>query len=91
MIKHVYAEIFEFNFDDPEDFQQDGIKVCLYCKYFDSHCSFYISLPVLPGQYETVNFYFVDAKMGTHHFWIKRMDREIGKDGIVTLWLTVGT
>jgi len=72
MIKDVYEDIFVLNFDHPALFQQDGIKVCLYCKYFDSHCSFCISLPVLPREHETVNFYFVNARMGTHHFWIKR-------------------
>ena len=47
-LKEIYEEIFELNFDKPELFQDDGVKVCLYMKHYDNSCSFYTTFPFLP-------------------------------------------
>ena len=87
-LKAIYEQIFELNFDKPELFQKNGVKVCMYMRYFDSSCTFYTSLPVLPREFETVNFPFAKAKTGTERYWVKRVEHEISGDiADVTLWL----
>lgn len=87
-IKEIYEQIFELNFDKPELFQNNGIKVCMYMRHYDSSCSFYTTLPVLPREFETINFPFAKAKTGTERFWVKRVEHEITEDiAVVTLWL----
>jgi len=86
-IKKIYEDIFELNFEHPEYFQKPGIKVCFYCSYYDSHCSFYTFLTATPREYETVNFSFVKAKVGSDRFWVKRIEHEIAGDTVITIWL----
>jgi len=91
-IKEIYEQIFELNYDKPELFQNNGVKVCMYVRYYDSSCSFYTTLPVLPREFETINFPFAKGKTGTERFWVKRIEHEITEDiAAVTLWLDGGT
>jgi len=86
-LKSIYEDIFDFNFEHPEYFQKDGIKVCLYFNYFDSHCGIYASLPAVPREFESVDFLFVKAKVGCDRFWVKKVQHEIAEDVVVTVWL----
>jgi len=91
-IKEIYEQIFELNFDKPELFQNNGVKVCMYIRYYDSSCSFYTTLAVLPREFETISFPFVKGKVGTERFWVKKVEHEINENGSsVTLWLDGGT
>jgi len=76
-----------WDYNHPAYFQKEGIKVCLYCSYYDSHCSFYTSLPAIPREYEMVNFSFVKAKVGIDHFWVKRIEHEIKDEVVVSISL----
>lgn len=90
-LKEIYEQIFELNFDKPKLFLNNGIKVCLVMKYFDSSCSIYTSLPSLPREFERVSFPFIKGKVGTDHFWVRKIEHEIVEDSaIVTLWLEGG-
>jgi hypothetical protein len=90
-IKEIYQEIFELNYDKPELFQQEGIKVTLYMKAYDNHCSFYTSLPVLPREFETLRFPFAHGKVGIDYFWVKKVEHEIVENSaVITLWLEGG-
>lgn len=90
-IHEIYDDIFELNYDEPTLFQKDGVKVALYMKHYDDACTFFTSLPVIPRQYETVRFHFVQAKMGLDYYWVKKVEHAI-EDGNaeVTLWLQGG-
>src|SRR5688572_4361075 len=87
-IKEIYEEIFELNFDKPELFQGNGLKVGMYIRYYDDGCTIYTTMPVLPREFETVKIPFVKGKVGTDHFWVKKVEHEIEDDvAEVTLWL----
>lgn len=80
-LREIYEDIFQLNDDNPELFYLKGhVQVELHFKYFDSTCSFKISLPVLPRQYETVDFFFIKAKIGFHIFWVKDIQHIIGEN-----------
>ncbi|MBC8048322.1 MAG: hypothetical protein H7Y00_16095 [Fimbriimonadaceae bacterium] len=90
-LKKIYEQIFELNFNKPELFQKNGIKVDMYISHYDSSCSFYLSLPILPREFETFRFPFVKGKVGTDYFWVKKVEHEIVEDiASVTLWLVAG-
>jgi hypothetical protein len=90
-INEIYHEIFELNYDKPELFQRDGIKVILYMNSYDSHCSFYTTMPVVPREFEALRFPFAHGKIGTDYFWVKKVEHEIEADTTtVTLWLEGG-
>jgi len=91
-IKIIYEEIFELNFDKPELFQGDGIRLSMYIRHYDNGCTIYTSLPVLPREFETIRFPFVKGKVGTDQFWVKKVEHQIEDDiATVTLWLDGGT
>lgn len=91
-IKEIYEAIFTLNSDKPGLFQGDGVKLCMYIRNYDDRCSFHTSLSVLPREFESVNFPFVKAKVGTDRFWVKKVVHEIEKDSAtVTLWLDGST
>ena len=91
-IKEIYEEIFELNYDKPELFQENEVNLCMYIRHYDSGCSFYTSLPILPREFETIRFPFVKGKVGADHFWVKKVEHEIVDDiATVTLWLDGGT
>ena len=90
-IADIYQDIFEINWDKPELFYGSGVKVTLYMKHYDDHCSFCITMPVVPREFEEVRFYFAKAKMGIDFFWVKKVEHEVRDDGIeVTIWLQGG-
>jgi len=90
-INEIYQEIFELNYDKPELFQGDGIKVTLYMKSYDNHCSFDTTIPVVPREFETLRFPFVHGKVGIDYFWVKKVEHEIGDNSYtVTIWLEGG-
>ena len=76
-IKEIYEQIFELNYDKPELFQGNGVKVGMYMKHYDSSCIFYISLPALPREFETIRFPFAKAQVGVDHFWVKKVEHEV--------------
>ena len=39
------ANFFEINWDKPEVFYGSGVKVTLYMKHYDDHCSFCTTMP----------------------------------------------
>jgi hypothetical protein len=70
-LREIYDGIFELNEEQPQLFYLAGnIKVEFYLKYFDSHCSFITSLPAVPRMHESIDFFFVKAKMGISSFWV---------------------
>ena len=90
-IKEIYEEIFELNFNKPELFQNEGIKVSLLMKHHDNSCNIDTSMPVLPREFELIRFPFVKAKIGTEYFWVKRVEHEIVENNTtITLWLEGG-
>lgn len=87
----IYEDIFELNYDRPELFQQAGIPVTLYMKHYDDSCMFNLSLVALPREYETFNFFFVKAKVGIDHFWVNKVEYDVGVESTsVTIWLKGG-
>ena len=79
-LREIYEDIFELNEVDPQLFYLKGdVQVEFHFKYFDSYCSFKTTLPVLPRQYETFDFFFVKAKMGISSFWVKDVCHIIGE------------
>ena len=90
-IHEIYHDIFELNNDEPSLYQKEGIKVALYMKHYDDACTFLINLPVIPREYETIRFHFVQAKMGIDYFWVKKIEHTIDNENAeVTLWLQGG-
>ncbi len=91
-IKDIYQGIFELNDEKPEIFQRDGeFKVRLIARYFDSSCSFALSLPVLPREFEQFNFYFFRGVVGTDYFWVKKIQYDMEDDQVnILVWLEAG-
>lgn len=90
-IKKIYDQIFDLNFNHPELFQTNGIKVYMYIRNYDDHCSFYVSLPGLPREFESVSFPFVKSKVGSDFFWVKKIEHELSEDNFtVSIWLIGG-
>lgn len=51
----------------------------------------YISLPMLPGVYDTVRCPFIKAKVGIDYFWVRKIEHEIENDHVVVVvWLSGG-
>lgn len=91
-IKEIYEEIFELNYNKPELFQRDGVKLSMYMQHYDNGCTFYTSLPVLPREFETLRFPFVKSKVGIEYFWVKKVEHEIVENtSNVTIWLHGGS
>lgn len=90
-LHEIYEDILELNDEEPSLFQKDGIKVAFYMKNYDNGCTFLISLPVVPREYETIRFHFVKAKMGIDYFWVKKIEHTLDDENVkVTLWLQGG-
>lgn len=81
-IKQIYKQIIELNSEKPELFQENQIKVCMIIQHFDNLCFFYLFLPVLPREYETISIPFLRAKLGTSTFWVKQVEYEVDKNKI---------
>jgi hypothetical protein len=70
-LREIYDDLLELNEAQPSLFYFPGnIEVELYFHYYDSHCSFKTSLPVVPRKYEMFEFHFIKAKLGVHFFWV---------------------
>lgn len=90
-INEIYEDILTLNFDHPELFQKDGIKLKFYMKYYDNYCTFYSAMPVVPREFETVNLLFFKGKVGEDHFWVKKVEHQMEEDTVeITVWLEVG-
>ncbi len=90
-MREIYEEIFDLNYDRPELFQKEGVKVCLYFSHYDNGCTFYTSLPAVPREFETVRFPFVKGKVGIDFFWVKNVEHEIIEDVTsISIWLSGG-
>ena len=80
-LRDIYEDIFQLNEVKPELFYVSGdVLVEFYFKYYDSRCMFKTSLPMLPRLHETLDFFFVKAKMGMSSFWVKDVQHFIGED-----------
>lgn len=87
-IKEIYEEIFELNSEKPELFRSEGIQVYLIMHRYDSSGYFFTSLPVLPREYESFDFPFIKAKLGTDQFWIKRIGHSLfDSEVVIDIWL----
>lgn len=64
-------DIFELNNSKPALFQKEGIKIALRFRQYDNCCIFYLSLPVIPREFESFHFYFAKGKIGASKFWVK--------------------
>lgn len=90
-IREIYKDIFELNYEMPELFQTEGVKLTMYMKHYDSGCSFYTAMPIIPREFETLCFSFVQGIMGTVHFWVKKVEHSIeGNEVEITIWLEGG-
>lgn len=80
-LREIYEGIFELNELQPQLFYLKGnVKVEFYIKYFDSYCSFIASLPAVPRMHESIDFFFVKAKIGISSFWVKDVRHIIGEN-----------
>ncbi|WP_379968434.1 hypothetical protein [Epilithonimonas sp. UC225_85] len=71
-LQEIYDGILELNENYPDLFYaEQGIQVELYIRYYDSYCSFWLTLPAIPRAYETFEFFFIKAKTGWTTFWVK--------------------
>jgi len=85
-LREIYEDIFELNESQPQLFYFAGnITVEFYVKYFDSYCSFKTALPALPRLYESFDFFFIKAKMGTSLFWVRDVQHIIGENDAYVL------
>jgi len=85
-IKNIYEDIFILNAERPDLFYTGGIKIYMNAKHYDNRCAFQMSLMVVPREFETMVFYFFNAKVGTGRFWVKNINHEIEND-IITVYL----
>ena len=86
-IKDIYEEIFDLSYDKPHLFQKNGIGVSLHLKSYDNFCTFNTCMPVIPREFEEIEFPFVKAKIGTARFWVKKVQHEIADTTSVAVWL----
>ncbi|MBK9221930.1 MAG: hypothetical protein IPO16_07370 [Saprospiraceae bacterium] len=87
-LKQIYEQIFERNSNRPELFRNNGLKVCMYMNHNDNSCYINTSLPTLPREFETISFPFAKGKVGTDHFWVKKVEHVIVEDSVeVIIWL----
>jgi len=89
-IHDIYEEIFDLNYDKPHLFQKNGIGARLHIKSYDDFCIFNTSMPVIPREFEEIEFPFVKAKIGTARFWVKKVRHEIADAISVEIWLQDG-
>ena len=77
-LQEIYEGILKLNESNPELFYtESGIQVELHIRYYDSYCSFWLTLPVIPRVYESFEFFFIKAKMGWTTFWVKDVQYSI--------------
>ena len=82
-LREIYDDIFELNEAKPELFKLGGDnKVEFYFRDGDNYCMFKISLATLPREYETFDFFFVKARIGTSLFWVKDVGHYVTENGI---------
>ena len=81
-LREIYDDIFDLNYDRPDLFQSDGIKVELYIKHFDNYSFFNLTMSVVPSEFETIRFPFVRAQVGTDNLWVKKVEHLIEENNI---------
>lgn len=80
-LRQIYDDIIELNFEKPDLFcSASKIKVQLHMKAFDNYCSLFVSLPVLPREFESFRFSFVRGALGIDFFWVKKVEYLIEDD-----------
>lgn len=80
-LREIYNDILELNELKPQLFCFSGdVQVQFQFKYFDNYGSFTTSLAVTPRIYETVDFFFIKAEIGSSSFWVKDVRHIIGED-----------
>lgn len=90
-LKEIYEDILELNELQPELFYSSGdVKIEFYMKYYDSYCSFLTSLAGVPRMYESIEFFFIKAKMGISFFWVKDVKYKIGDNETSVLIILEG-
>jgi hypothetical protein len=76
-IRLIYDDIFELNYDNPEKFMTEGIPCELHFKNYDDFASMRVWLNAIPRKYESLQFYFLKAKIGTDRFWVHNVTHDI--------------
>lgn len=82
-IKNIYDDIFTLKFERPELFYTEGIKVFLGFRHYDNYCLFKMSLPMLSREFEQIDFYFLNAKLGSSTFWVKKVKYNLENDTVI--------
>lgn len=91
-IAQVYEDILTLNTERPELFQKEGHKVTLIFRFYDNSCMFYTGMNAIPREFERLSFYFVNAKVGSSSYWVKRVEHQIEKgQQEISIWLEAGS
>ena len=75
-IADIYEDLYSLNETEPELFQSLGIKHELHFRHYDDRGFFTLWLPQTPKEFESFNFFFIKAKVGTSRFWVKEVRHE---------------
>jgi len=87
-IRQIYEDIFELNENQPQLFQTEGMKVTFTVKNRDNYCYFNTCLPAIPREFESIQFHFIHAKMGTGRFWVKNIEHSI-QESIISITINL--
>lgn len=91
-LREIYEDILKLNELQPKLYCLPGnVQVEFHFKYFDNHGSFTTSLAAIPRIYETVDFFFIKAKIGSSSFWVKDVRHILGEDKTYVLIILSGT
>lgn len=78
-LKEIYEDLLELNELKPQLFYSSAnVKIEFCMRYFDNHFTFLSPLTVVPRMYESIDFFFIKAKMGISSFWVKDVQYTIG-------------
>lgn len=91
-IAEAYNDILELHLIDPDLFTESvGIRQHYFVKNYDDVTNLTMSLPTVPRIYEEVRIQFLNAKLGTSHFYVSHVDYEITSAGMqASVWLRGG-
>ena len=91
-LHEIHKNILDLNFDRPELFKAEGIKVRLYMRHYDNYGNQFVYLPAIPRKFETFSFPFIHASMGTDSFWAKKVEHQLEDNNTeITIWLDGGS
>jgi len=80
-LEKIYEDVFDLNYEYPHLFKKCGVKHKLHFRYTLGAAAWLnIWLEATPRIHETFHCYFVKAKVGVDHFWVKEVAHKI-EDG----------